>query len=83
MTGVDSKRSQKLGGNGIHNKKSGTETTMEDGITGDHPRVASPMMDGHGIMATGIMKDTSTGIIMEHGKDSKVNNGSLTVKQFQ
>merc|ERR1712167_22303 len=63
-------------GDGSHQRRSGTDSMMASGTTGAHPRTDSPLLDGPGTRATGIMVDTSSSTSKASGGDSKARDGS-------
>ena len=83
VAGARNSKLQSKNGSGSKMKRSGTNTTMETGITGAHPRLDSLPLDGPGIRATGIMVDMSSNSIKTTGIDSKEASGSSMVKMSQ
>jgi hypothetical protein len=69
-------------GSGLPERKSGTDSMLVNGTTGDHPRLDSPEEDGPSTRATGIIVDTSSNSSEETGTDSKERNGSNTDPEF-
>lgn len=70
-------------GNGSLRKRSGTNTMIIHGTTGDHQRMDSPKKDGNGTPATGTMMAMPTSTRMDTGTDSKTENGLNTAKPSQ
>jgi len=56
---------------------------MANGITGAHPKVVSPEVDGPGTRATGITVATSSSTGNTVGTDSKAASGYTLVLKFQ
>merc|ERR1711990_897628 len=78
--GAEETRSSESG-SGFQERKSGTDTTVEDGTTGDHPRPDSPEVAGSTTRATSITADMSSNSSEACGTDSKAESGSNTERR--
>jgi len=82
---VEQQRHQRSSGNGIPHLRSGIDglNTVSHGLTGVHPRAASPPLDGLGIEATGITVALPTNTKKVPGQDIRTEDGFLSTRRSQ